>query len=215
MAKLIKEIHDLIDYVGDKGHTAPQRRREIDQAVYEASMSLFNEYLGQYELTSTIHEYLAPFEIIEDYDDPVNITAPNLYKKPDDYARYTMILTKDAPTITKGLKVTVINNAMWANRTQDPNEGPDFDHPIARLGSTFIEVLPQNVLILLYYLKTPIKPKYLTDVQGNYDDAGSTDVEWNATLFHRLANRACSKLGINLREQQIVQYSEVMKQTGN
>jgi len=209
MAKLIKEIHDLIDYVGDKGHTAPQRRREIDQAVYEASMSLFNEYLDQYELTSTIHEYLAPFEVLTQFPSASDKVDPNSYKKPDDYVRYTMIQSED------GKKIDVVNNAMWANRKNDPNEGPEDDFPIARLGSTLIDILPESVKPHLWYLKTPIKPEYKTDTEGNYDDTNSTDVEWNPTLFHKLANRACSKLGINLREQQIVQYSEVMKQTGN
>jgi hypothetical protein len=172
-------------------------------------MSLFNEYLGQYELTSTIHEYLAPFELTTTFTSASDKVAPNSYKKPADYVRYTMIMSED------GVKIDIVNNAMWANRKNDPNEGPEDDFPIARLGSEVIDILPETIKPHLWYLKEPVKPEYLTDSQGNYDDAGSTDVEWSPTLFHRLANRACSKLGISLREQQIVQYSEVMKQTGN
>lgn len=209
MAKLIKEIHDLIDYVADKGHTAPQRRSDIDQAVYEASMSLFNEYLAQYEITSTVHEYLSVFEQTDTFDSTDKKQDPNSYKKPDDYVRYTMILDEN------NKNVEVVNNAMWANRINDPNEGPDDDYPICRLGNEWIDVLPEDTTPKLWYLKEPVKPKYSTDDEGNYDDSSSVDVEWNATLFHKLANRACSKLGINLREEQIVQYSEVMKQQGN
>jgi hypothetical protein len=208
MPKLIKQIHDLIDYVADKPHTAPQRRHEIDQAVYEASVSLFNEYLAQYEATSTIHEYLAPFELSTDFASGGKI-GPGLFQKPSDYVRYTMIRT------TTGIKVQVINNAMWANRSNDAVEGPEEDYPIARLGLDTIEVLPDTVDIEMHYLKIPTVPVYFTDTQGNYDDTSSTDVEWNPTLFHKLANQACGKLGINLRDQQIIVYSEQQQQKGD
>lgn len=207
MAKLIKQIHDLIDYVADKRHTAPQKRAEIDDAIYEASVSLFNEYLQQYELTSTIHEYLAPFERSTQFESGGKL-GPGLFQKPDDYVRYTMIRTLD------GIKVQVINSAMWSTRSNDAVEVPDDNYPIARLGQTTIEILPDTVDIEMHYLKVPTAPEYKTDSEGNYDDTNSTDVEWNATLFHRLANQACGKLGINLREQQIIVYSEQQQQKG-
>ncbi len=65
--KLIKTIHDLIDYIIDKGHGAAQRRKEIDLALYDASVSLFEEYLDEYGRTKKIHENLSPFEVIKEY----------------------------------------------------------------------------------------------------------------------------------------------------
>ena len=118
-----------------------------------------------------------------------------------------------------GQEVRVIEDAFWNNRVTRKLAGPDM-LPIARfedagLGTIRIEVVPHTIAsINLFYFTKVIKPVYAYTISGTryvYDDNNSVDVEWSAQLFPELRSKTLESLGINLREQQVIQYTEMMK----
>ena len=143
MSISIKYIHDMVSFVIDKTHHKVQRRSDIDLAAYEASLLVFNEFKAQYELTSTIGEYMSVFEQIKEFETSGDV------EKPDDYNRYTKITTAG------GKPVDVVQTAQWDKRANHPIKVPSADYPIARIGNDKIFVLPKEVIIHLYYFKNP------------------------------------------------------------
>jgi hypothetical protein len=201
--KLIYYIHQLIFYVADKTHTSVQRRAEVDLAVWDSSNDLFNDLQPQYGLNSAITEALSVFE-----DDKTYVSAElndGKLTKPENYFRYTEIGAVD------GKEVEVIKANAWNKKLSDPIAPPTADYPAVRIGNNEFEVSPEDTLLKVWYLKSPQKPEYAVDGQGVYDDDASTDVEWNSAYFYILVNKALSKLGINLRSEQIVNYANQME----
>ena len=218
MSISIKYIHDMVFFVIDKTHHKVQRRSDIDLAAYEASLLVFNEYKAQYELTSTIGEYMSVFEQIKEYETPGGYSKPggspsqpddiwidSGFEKPDFYNRYTKITTDG------GKPVDVVQTAQWDKRANHPIKVPSADYPIARIGNDKIFVLPKEVIIHLYYFKNPQEPHYIENQSGDYDPAASTGLEWSMDLWPKIGNLILGKLGINLGEQKIIEYSELQK----
>lgn len=203
MSISIKYVHDMVSFMIDKTHHKKQRRTDIDLATYEASLVVFNEFKEEYERTSTISEYMSAFEAQEKY---ASITTPNgEFAKPTTYNRYVRISTSD------GKKVDVIKNAQWDERANHPIKIADVNNPIARIGNTKIYVLPASVKIHLTYWKNPVAPTYVETPSGDFDASASVNLEWSMDLWPKISNLVLGKLGINLSEAQIIQYSEMQK----
>lgn len=203
MAISIKYIHDMVGFVIDKRHHKAQRRSDIDLAAYEASLIVFDELRQQYELTSTISEHMSVFEKKELY---ASVENPNgEFEKPGDYNRYIKI------TSSAGKKVVVIRSADWDDRANHPTKVPSANYAIARIGNQKIYVLPTTVKIHLYYFKNPVAPKYVENQSGDFDASNSVSLEWSMDLWPKIGNLILGKLGINLGESKIIEYSEMQK----
>lgn len=200
MAKLVKKAHDIIDFIIDKGHGAPQRRADIDLALYYASMELFDEYLDEYEKTKKLHEDMTPFEIVKEYTSG-GITNGQV-DKPNDYRIYTAVMDEN------NFPVDVIDNKEWGNRIKSAIDFPTSENPIVRFGDEKIDILPADTVVKLLYLTNPPEPKYV-ETGGVYDDDASTDLGWKTQSLHKLLNRALNKLGISLRAEEIIQYANL------
>lgn len=197
---LIKDIHDLIDFVIDKSNNKPQRRADVDLAVYEASLSLFREELEKYEANANNAELMADFIKVEPFS---AYTTFGTFTKPTDYERYQRIETKT------GVGVSIIKSHAWNSAANHPVKPPSADYPIATISEKIL-VRPTTINITLYYFKTPQKPSYV-ESNGVYSPTLSINLEWKPSMFYVIVNRALSKLGINLKDDQLIQYSEMKR----
>jgi len=89
---------------------------------------------------------------------------------------------------------------------------------IAAFYSDYIQFYPTKVqTAILTYLRKPIDPVWAFTVSNGrpvYDAANSVDLEAPDEVANEIIMMAASYLGINLREPELIQYSEMLKNQG-
>jgi len=205
MAKFIKDIHDLVDFLAGKNLANKQPPEKIDQVLYEVVIDLFNENYKVYVKTQEISDFLLAFKRIK------RVTATgNVATLPGDYQHMRAIRT------VAGGKVDLVEDKFWDGRKNSRVAPPSQTNPIARIevpeadpAGRMIEMYPGQDLVLEYF-KTPVKPVYAYDIQGTryvYNDAASVDVDFGPLLFPEIKTRVLSQLGVNLRDRDLTQYA--------
>jgi hypothetical protein len=209
MAKLIKDIHDLVDFLAGKNSANKQPPEKIDQVVYEVVIDLFNDNYKMYVKTQEISDFLLAFKRTK------KVTATgNIATLPADYQHMRAIRTM------AGKKVDLVEDKFWDGRKNSKVAPPSDTNPIARIevpeadpAARTIEMHPAQDLMLEYF-KAPAKPLYAYAVQGTryvYDDDATIDVEFGTLLFPDIKRRVLSGLGINLRDRELTVYAEQAK----
>lgn len=213
MAKFIKDINDLVEFLAGKNIATKYAPEKIDLKLYEVSLSLFNSYYDHYAKTQKVSRFLMPFLRKKEQD----VTAGRC-PVPGDFEFNRRL------TLHDGTRVELIEDHFWDKRAERKLGGPSLIRPIARIEDLggddpelSFEILPETGIdkLVIFYFKTPIRPKYAYTKPGTryiYDDGNSIDVEWSHLLFPELMLKTLNGLGINLREQQVIQYTEQMKQ---
>lgn len=211
MAKFIKEIHDLVNFLAGKSLATKQPPEKIDMVLYEVVVDLFNSYYKHYVKTQEISDFLLPFKRTK------TLTVSNgVADLPLDYQHMRAVRT-----LAK-LKIDLVEDKFWDGRVNSKVVPPSATNPIARIEvpesdatKRIIEVIPsQNVIV--EYFKAPTKPRYAYDVvltKYVYNDTDSTDVEFSPLLFPEIKKRVLSGLGINIRDRDLTVYAEQSKQT--
>lgn len=217
MAKFIEDIHKLYNLLAGKNIATKQPPERIDQVLYEVTIGIFNDHYNHYVKTQKISDYMLPFKRVK----TLTLTAGKATITAElNYAHSRGVKLPD------GTKVDVVEDKFWAGRVKSKVDPPSASRPICRIENTEadatikqIELVPSTITsIQLYYFKIPAKAKYAYTPSGNryiYDENNSIDSEFSPLLFPQIAMKVLSRFGINLREQQVIQYAEAMKQQEN
>jgi hypothetical protein len=212
MAKVISDLHELYGVLAGKNIASKPTPEKFDAVVYEITIGAFNSNIEIYEKTQQISDYLKNFKSRK----IVSFTS-GFADLPPDYAHPRFITTP------ANKKVDVIPDKFWTHRMNRKLSPPTTDLPICKIehnGSDStpkvgLMVFPSAVTSLnVYYFKKPTRPKWAYTINGTkyvYNDAGSTDVDFDILLFPNLVMAILSRFGINLREQQVIQYAEQIK----
>lgn len=207
MAKFISDIHSFIDFLTGKGQTGYHSPEEIDDAVHVASRELFNEMRKVFEQTRIVTTDLIPF-----FSNPTTLSLsqsgqvayPNGFK----YAASFSGGPNKRP-------IKEIDKAMVANKINDPLCPPHQDYGICVYQKDYIQFYPINITgVEVTFLKEPIKPTWAYTISNGryvYDDASSVDIEWGEQNHNQIMMKAISHLGINLRENDLLQFAEIQK----
>lgn len=210
MAKFIQTIHDRLQLALKKGLSAYYSPTKVDSEVHAESMNLWLKYAPLYAKDNEIALSLKPFEKIEAIsglsgsaaEGSKAVTACHLYPI--------------AAVIAGNKEVKIRTIAEYNYLFTHPTKGPDAGHPICKFVNNMIFVAPSTDLSVTY-LSKPVKPKYAYTVgagdQYIYDDDNSTDIEWDERFHDAIMNRVLSNLGLSLREQQVIQFGMIEKQT--
>lgn len=213
MAKFVQDIHDLAEFLAGKNIATKYAPEKIDLKLYEVSLDLFTSYYDHYAKTQKISRFLMPF-IRKVEQDVTGGRTP----VPGDFEFNRRLTLHDDKT-----RVELIEDHFWDKRVNRKLGGPSLTRPIARIEDIggdepelSFEVVPSTIdKLIIYYFKKVNKPKYAYTKSGTryvYDDGASVDVEWSHLLFPELMTKTLNGLGINLREQQVIQYTEQMRQ---
>ncbi|MGC3945360.1 MAG: hypothetical protein QM762_12740 [Chryseolinea sp.] len=209
MAKFIKDIHDLVNFLAGKNIANQQPPERIDRVLYEVSIDLFNGYYDHYVKTQKISDYLLPFKRTK------TLTVTNgVGDLPADYQHARALRTEG------GKQIDLVEDKFWSGRLNS-KVAPPAVSPIARIEvpesdatKRILQVVPHQAKVVLEYFKAPAKPVYVYTKEGTryvYDDTTSVDIEWSPLLFNDIKKRVCSGLGINLRDRDLTLYSENLK----
>lgn len=202
MAKLVKQIHDLIDLAINKGLTGYISDSQKDDAIDLGQMMLFRQLLAQFPKNKRVRNDLLPFEVKA----PVTISS-SIGSLPSDFEQeieaWITVSSVNYP-------VTFVESGFFRRRVLDKVDPPSATNVFATVyndSGKKIELSSHVTPLQLLYFKRPTKPLFATTLSGGqyiYDDAGSTDVLWSATLHDILVENTLSVLGLNMRDFQVI-----------
>lgn len=205
MAKLIKQIADLIDLATDKGITTYHTPAQKMDVVDSVQMALWRELIQKYPRDKRVRNDLLPFEA------QASITCTSSVGSLPTGCEQEI----EAYVTTNSIKypVQIVENGFFRRRVLDPIDPPSTTNVFMRIYNDTtrkIEVSPQITPVILSYWIRPTKPVYATTTasQPLYDDTASTDVLWSATVHDIIVERSLKMLGVGLREGILVQVGQ-------
>lgn len=207
MAKFIKNIVDRVQVANRKGLCPYFSPLQIGAEIHAESLNLWNKLIKEFEATQVISVYLEPLKDSEEI--ALTSGAGTLVNSKGKYK--TAILT------AADLKVTQVNIDKWANAVNDSVRVPSASNPICRIDYGAIKVVPTSLAsVFVHFIKLPTKPVYAYTTSADdyiYVDADSIDFEWPESLHDMIMNRVLANLGLAQREGEVIQYSNIEKQT--
>jgi len=126
MAKFIKDVHDLVNFLAGKSIATQQPPERIDAVLYEVVLDLFNTYYDHYVKTQKIDDYLLPFKRT------AIITVIFHYGiLPPDYQHARGLTTMGRRNID------IVPDKFWYGRFNSKVAPPSETNPIARIVRIF------------------------------------------------------------------------------
>jgi len=157
MAKLIKQIVDLVVLATDKGLTNYHSNDQICDAIDQAQMGLFRPLIKEFAKTKVIRNELLPFQ----KRSSITITA-KIGSLPSDFEHEI-----DAWVTVSSIdyEVRLFEAGMFRKRLRDPIDVPSTVNPIANIYNDTtkkIELSNQITPLVFNYFKRPVKPVFAT-----------------------------------------------------
>jgi hypothetical protein len=231
------EVITLYNQILQKRTGGYQSPEEIEQFINRAQMSLMYFYLGNpngyqgdeapgvaYDRTRRIMEALLPFKTY------YNIHLSNgVGTFADDYVytdafsyRYYLnngCHSQDPPGVRQYASLNILSEKEWADRTSSRIDTPTVQYPIIHFTSkNTVEVSPYTIPIIQHaYIRKP-KAFYWGRVKVNgrwvYDpnDPLNQPLEWYEIDQNQVVIRALEYMGVSIREQDLFQATQAMKQ---
>jgi hypothetical protein len=142
---------------------------------------------------------------------------------PEDYAHRDQIVYNQ--TVFTGVaseviprQVEILTETQAAARRSNYTKAPTTTYPIGVMRSAGIQIYPITITeVDFYYWRFPVEPVFSYNQYAGYityNAAASVEFEYPADEHTSLVVMMLGYLGINMRENDILQYSEMKKQTG-
>jgi hypothetical protein len=142
---------------------------------------------------------------------------------PEDYAHRDQIIynqtvfTGVAPEIIPR-QVEILPETQAAARRSNYTKAPTATYPIGVMRSAGIQIYPITIDVVdFFYWRFPVEPVFSYNQYAGYityNAAASVEFEWPPDEHISLVAMMLGYLGINMREADVVNYSEMKKQTG-
>jgi len=229
----IDKVYDFLKYLADKdqsGNITPKEfNLSIDRAFSEWTMKSYNNlkdnnqtktgWQKNQKVTDDLKFLLVRKEFSSIGDDG-KLTLPSDYLHLSSLV-YNYKIEEDGGTSVSPGKVDIVNDneissflgsSIYSKRIKSKK------YVIAAFYKDHIQIYPKNIGVVDFtYLRKPITPYWaFTVVNGRpvYNSADSIDLEAPDEVVNEIVMMCASYLGINLREPQLIQYAEQMKQQG-
>lgn len=118
------------------------------------------------------------------------------------------------------IPVEVVSDDNWSGRLSNAIKKPTHEFPACNFhDKTRVLFSPKDLSSVSFsYLKKMAAPvwAYILDDNDNaiYDASGSTDIDLPEILLNDVSRIIVGYMGINIREDQLIQYSELLKSKG-
>lgn len=225
----IDKLKRFFEFVCNKWQAGTPGTSEFNLLAERASWEMFAKEIGakyqyqpgrpipttHYQATRQITENLRPF-MTPELTKP--LTTDGKWTIPTDY-QYLAFFgflapeVRECETEVNPVPVTIINDDQLYN-TLRGYRAPSWTYPHAVEYADYWQFYPKNLgYIQVKYLKKPVSPEWVGVVPSGsylpvYDPSASTDLEWNEDMFNAITMKMASYMGINLTEQQLIQYAE-------
>jgi len=213
----LNEVYTLINFYINKAQGGWYAPEEITLIVDRAQKTLYNTYYTKYAISQRLDDALAPFKA--EYTFTYVTTTGGLISTPGDYydllALYTIVVDDNG---THKCAVEIINEEELIYRLNSQVVPVDIYNPIGIIKDDWnIQLYPDqpNVGVVLY-LRQPVTPFFAYSVLSGrvivYDALNSVQLEWSDKDIETIILIALNGLGINLSEQDVLQWSELKTQ---
>ena len=227
-------IYNLVEYICNKdfeGNVITPDR--FNQLIKVVNIDLFRNKYGlpeEYQPGRPIPNEYADISL-KNTDDlkafkirlPNRTVASGVMTYPTDYAHvmtvvYNYIKNINGVDTTLPRQVELLREAEFASREGNYTKMPTTMNPIAVMRSDGIHIRPITITACdLNYYRFPVNPVF-GYIQGDgfvtYDATTSTELEWPVDEHLTIVKMILSYIGINLREESIVNYSELKLKEG-
>ncbi len=190
---------------------------QFNETCQRAQMQLFERDYQTFLQTEDISEFLAFFL----KNTPSSVPGTGLLPYPSDFEHTASIRKYYVPASGPGKMINVdeVKNVEWGNIQISALQEPTLRFPKFSHFSDSIRFLPRTIgLVEMDYFRTPVAPVWgFTVVNGRpvYSSAASTDFEWSQFAENSVASLYLSLIGINLREDQLLMFSQMYKNETN
>ncbi len=193
--------------------TVPQ----FNSAANRAQMQLYERDYQTFLKTKEVSEFLKVFLSNTVFTVPVN----GEHSYPSDYQHLTSLRKYyvNAKNVGRMIEIEEISNVEWGFSQISQLQEPTLRFPKYNEYSSVIRFIPRNIgTVEVDYFKTPVEPLWaFTIVNGRpvYDPVNSVNFEWFSYNFNEIAGIYLSLIGINLREGDLLNWSNQYKQENN
>jgi hypothetical protein len=231
----LEQIRDLLVLIsGENGQQFNYSPEDYCDLLHLAQLKHFKRKLGlpeeyqpgmpaprqAYEITQKITEDIRHFKVMKGWGVSTPLFLTNgVLSYPVDYF-YPSSLSYNYPIGEEFLErnIDILSDKEYADITTSVLKKPDAFFPVCNMQATFIRFAPKLTSgINIAYLRLPIKPFWkVIDNDGfyEYDHSNSVNLEWDDINIIDIIVIMLGDLGIPLNSQNIVQYSQNLKEKG-
>lgn len=225
----INEVDKIISFLANKAQTANATPERRNLAYKLANAYLFKRYCGipeQYQpgqpilkmafsITADIEDVLRLFKV----NKTLYINDSGIANLPDDFVKEsTLTYINGTVEDTEYTPVDICNDLEFAERQYSYIVRATKEIPACRFIGTKIEFAPKNLVnAQLTYLRMPITPFWGFTIVNNrpvYDANTSVDPEWPDNVVNDFIMLSLQYLGVETQRQDLVQYTEMVKNKG-
>jgi hypothetical protein len=214
MARSINDIYSLMLNVFRKERGVFLSVSQAMSYLDAAQLEKFEEDFKQYKINQTISDSLSVFKVTN-----LQFTSSTSggVVFPDDYMHFLDdIFTVTGSTINKctQLKEDEKADALTGQLRPISTSNPQYEN-----SDVGVQLYPQSQQTGFYsYLRRPITPVLAYTQVGRaitYNSATSTQLEWYDNYIDNVISRALAYGGINMNEEQIIQFSQLKQNQTN
>lgn len=230
----IKKVHDWIYFLLDKNKAGYHSHEEIDEALDNAQLDVFNDYFGSprkfepgravatpaFGESQAVNKILSPFKAKLNFltaDTPAGLlTLPDNFVHP--LGAFTVVYSN---VLERSIRVPIVpvNEDELIKRLESQMVPVSTTRPIAIYNNKSMQLFPdQPQAGTLYYLRRPAKPEYVYTMSGRvetHDADASTDLEWDDVAVGHVVAKALVYLGVNLSSEMVIQFGDMKDKQGN
>jgi hypothetical protein len=214
----INYFKNFVDFVTNKvqiGNTITVS--EFNTVVNQAQLQKFEIDYQTFIKTEEVSDYLKSF-----LKNKISTVPPSgEYSYPTDYQHTAAIRSYYVKPGGNSVEVPVeeVKNKFYGDIMRSKLFKPSAQFPKYSEFANNIRFLPKNIGIIMFdYFKTPVAPVWaFTTLNGRpvYDPVNSINFEWNEFAINEIAAIYLSLIGINLREGDLIQFSNMFKAETN
>lgn len=216
----LQEAFDFLNFWINKYTGAWYTIPELELIVDRGQMSLYEDLQPQYATSQRIKDALSPFRAKYNFNPSITplgvITVPNT-----DYVNLLdiQVTFTDSSGRFNYVPIKMYNEDERAHRLMSQIDPVTPELPIGEVISLRqFQLYPQvGYTGTVTYFRRPVKPVFGYTVQGGrvivYNPATSIQLEWAENWQNAVLMKALSSIGINIGEQDILQYAELKNQS--
>jgi hypothetical protein len=214
----IDKVYRFVQFVSNKEFRGWVNPEEFNLGAEIAQLTLYSEMEAVFAATKKISTDMRPFV---DTNDGTITSDPTLIAG---LTPYTGVLSNfrhpiscritDTRKPVKEVKESELNYRLDSSLIP-----PTESYPICVYRDNGIYTYPDTITgdITVTYLRKPTTPEWVDSGAGTrpiYHPSSSTDFDFDEPMFMQLAARILSHVGVNLKDEQLVQYGVAFEQKG-
>jgi hypothetical protein len=230
----VNELYKAVQFFANKEQSGFIKPSEFNMLADRAQMEMFMKKFGNPELVAGPMQPFPKYSYQETQkiSDDLRIfikkselpLSSGFLNYPTDYVHYS---SARVVNVSQGTGMTINRREVEVSVVDDSELGyilnssivnPEPDYPVVAFYEAGLQFYPDNSEnVVLTYLRRPVKPNWaynLVNGRPVYDANNSIHLEFPDETLNEMLAKILSYVGINLREPQLVQYSETQKNAG-